>query len=69
MSRNIPTNDKTYEQFSSIKEATGKLINNKRITNDIFIEMLIKDFSLRDKALSFIAEESKTIKKLNDGHK
>jgi hypothetical protein len=69
MSRNIPTNENTFNQFTSIKEATGKLTNNKRITNDSFIEMLLADFSLKDKALDYIARDSETIKKLNNGGK
>lgn len=69
MSRNIPVNEEMFNTFSSIKQAVGKLTDNKRMTNDKFLEMLIKDFSLKDKALTFITEESKTIKKLNDGHK
>jgi hypothetical protein len=67
MSRNIPTNDQTYKQFTSIKKATGKLINNERITNDIFIDMLIADFSMKDKALDYIARDTENIKKANNG--
>lgn len=69
MSRNIPTNDEIYNKFTSFKDATGKLIDNKRITNDKFIEMLLNDFSLKEKIISYIAKDSETIKKLNNGGK
>lgn len=68
MSRNIPVNDDTYETFTNIKDAVGRL-KNERITNDVFFEMLMKDFSMSKKANALIEKFTRAVEEVNNGHK
>lgn len=67
MSRNIPVKDETYTQFNSIKDALHEILVNKHITNDTFIEMLINDFSLREKAINYTNKKQLLIQEVNNG--
>lgn len=67
MSRNIPVKDETYTQFNLIKDALHEILLNKHITNDTFIEMLINDFSLREKATDYANKKQLLIKEVNNG--
>lgn len=67
MSRNIPVKDETYTTFVTIKDALHEILVDKHITNDTFIEMLINDFSLKEKATDYANKKQLLIKEANNG--
>ncbi|MFA4870937.1 MAG: hypothetical protein WC623_22250 [Pedobacter sp.] len=65
MSKNIPVNDPIFNSFSQFKEFTAKLIGDRKLTNDKFLEMLMNDFTMKPQVLEYIKKDEEIIKKLS----